>query len=92
MTHVPMSKLDYIKIYAALLGLLALTVGAAFIHLGSLNMVITLGIAITKALLVVVFFMHARFSEKLTWLYATLGVLWSLLLIGGVLMDIVTRN
>src|ERR1044071_9949450 len=59
-------KSTYYAIFAALMILTAITVGVAFIHLGSLNFPVALGIAITKATLVILFFMHVKYSSRLT--------------------------
>jgi cytochrome c oxidase subunit 4 len=53
---------------------------------------VTMAIAITKALLVIIFFMHARYSPRLIWIYSSLAVLWIGQLIGGVLADVMTRG
>lgn len=82
----------YWKIYAALMLLLAATVGAAYLPLGPFGIVVTLAIAIAKALLVILFFMHVRYNPKLIWLYSMIGFLWLACLIGGVMADVVTRH
>ena len=82
----------YWKIYIALMVLLVATVGAAFVNLGPFNIVVAMVIAVTKAILVIVFFMHVRYSEKLIWLYAALGFLWMTYLLVGVFGDVMTRN
>ena len=86
------SLATYLKVYLALLALLAATVGATYVHLGPLNILITLAIAITKAILVMVFFMHLRQGPRFLWLYAALGFIWFTYLLGGVFVDFVTRN
>ncbi len=91
MAHDPITPTTYIKVYIALMALLAATVAAIYINLGHWNILLTMAIAITKALLVIVFFMHARYSPRLIWIYAALAVLWIGQLIGGVLADITTR-
>jgi cytochrome c oxidase subunit IV len=47
----------YYRVFAALLGLTLLTVGVAFLDLGSLNTIIALTIAVAKVVLVLLFFM-----------------------------------
>jgi cytochrome c oxidase subunit 4 len=79
------------RVAAALLTLLALTVGVSFINLGPLNFAVAMTIAVAKALLVVLFFMEARTSDRLTWIMAGAGVFWLLLLLGGTLSDALTR-
>jgi len=59
-------KSTYYAIFGALMVLTAITVGVAFIQLGSLNFPVALGIAIVKATLVILFFMHVKYSSRLT--------------------------
>lgn len=75
----------YLRTFAALLGLMVLTVVMAFVHVGPegnsvLNNLIAMAIAVTKAVLVVLFFMHVKFSTQLTKFWAVLGFLWFLLM------------
>ena len=49
--------------------LTAVTVAVAFVNLGSFNFPVAIGIAITKATLVILFFMHAKYSSQLTKLF-----------------------
>ena len=58
-------KSTYYAVFGALMILTAITVGVAFIHLGTLNFPVALGIAIFKATLAVLFFMHVKYSSKL---------------------------
>jgi cytochrome c oxidase subunit IV len=82
----------YYQVLAALLGLTLLTVGIAFLDLGPLNTIIALVIAIAKALLVILFFMHLRYSSGLTWIVVGAGVFWLLLLISITVSDYLTRD
>ena len=83
----------YLVVFIILLALTALTTAAAFIDLGrGLNNVAALTIAIVKALLVILYFMHVRYSDRFTWVVAAAGFFWLLLLIGGTMDDLVTRN
>jgi cytochrome c oxidase subunit IV len=82
----------YVMIFVILLVLTGTTVGAAFVNLGPLNPIIALGIATTKALLVVLFFMHVKgASEKMTQVVILTGVFFLLLLLGLALADYGTR-
>ena len=56
----------YYTIFGALMLCTALTVGAAFINLGNLNFPVALAIAIFKATLVVLFFMHVKYGSRMT--------------------------
>jgi cytochrome c oxidase subunit 4 len=64
MSHIA-SKGSYFAIFAALMVLTLVTVGVTYIDLGALNLFTALAIAVTKATLVVLFFMHAKYSERL---------------------------
>ena len=85
-------KSMYYGVFAALMVGTALTVLVAFYDLGALNNVLMLGIAITKALLVVLFFMHVRWSTRLTWVVAGAGFFWLLILFGVTMSDYLTRG
>ncbi len=71
---VPVST--YLKIFGALMVLTAITVGVAFMDLGPLNNVVMLGIAVLKATLVVLFFMHVFYSSRLIWVVVVAGFFW----------------
>lgn len=81
----------YIWTYIALMGLLGLTMGSIFIDLGALNSVVNLGIALAKALLISLFFMHLWESSNLVRLFAVGGIFWLLLLFGLSMGDYTTR-
>ena len=85
-------KSTYYAIFAALMVGTALTVGAAFVDLGALNTLVALLIAFTKATLVVLFFMHVKYSPRLTWLVVISSVFWLGLLLFITLGDYVTRG
>ena len=89
--HVAPKSMYYFVFLALLVGT-GLTVAVAFVDLGALNNVIMLGIAITKALLVVLFFMHVRWSTRLTWVVAASGFVWLIILFGLTMMDYLTRG
>ena len=78
--------------WAALLALLALTTGLAFLPLGRWNLPIALGIGATKALIVVIFFMELRRSSGLVRVFAAAGFLWLLILLGLTGADYATRH
>ena len=83
---------SYVAIFLALMALTALTVGVSFIDLGAINTVVALVIAVTKMLLVVLFFMHVRYSAQLTRVVVIAGFFWLLLLLFFTLADFKTRN
>ena len=82
----------YIKIYVALMVLLFLTVAVAYTNVGVWALPAALTIAVIKALLVIIFFMHLRFTGKLMWLYSVVGLVWLGMLFFGVLVDVYMRT
>ena len=81
----------YFLIWAALMFLLLLTWGAAQINLGRFNAAVALTIALLKMLLVLLYFMHVRYSSRMTWLFAAAGFIWFLIMIDLTLSDYLTR-
>jgi cytochrome c oxidase subunit IV len=82
----------YLAVFAALMVLTAVTTAAAFQDLGPLNNIVALGIAMFKAALVVLFFMHVRYGTRLTPLVIAAGLFWLVLLIALSLTDYLTRG
>jgi len=82
----------YILIFLALMVGTALTVAAAFVDLGAFNDAVALTIAVIKATLVVLFFMHVRGSSRMTKLTIVAGFLWLAILIGLTLSDYFSRG
>ncbi|HVK38499.1 MAG TPA: cytochrome C oxidase subunit IV family protein [Candidatus Kapabacteria bacterium] len=86
-------KKTYWTIFGLLMVLLALTVLVAEINLGrTANVVIALTIAVVKATLVVLYFMHVKFSSKLVWVFASIGFLWFLILVAITMSDYASRD
>jgi cytochrome c oxidase subunit 4 len=81
----------YFRIAAALMLLLALTIGMAFINLGELNLVVAVTIAVVKAVLVVLYFMHVRYSSRVTWVVASAAVFWLAILFALTMSDFLSR-
>jgi cytochrome c oxidase subunit IV len=81
----------YFVVFAALMLFTALTIWAAFQHLGVWNTPVALAIAVTKALLVALIFMHLKDSPKLTILVVAASVLWLAFLIVITVSDYLTR-
>ena len=86
------SKATYYRTFGALLLLTALTTGVAFINLHSLNIVVALLIAGLKAGLVITFFMHIKYSTKLTKMWVAVGFIWFIILIGITMTDYLSRG
>jgi cytochrome c oxidase subunit 4 len=82
----------YVTIFAVLLVFTALTVFVSGIDLGRLNTVVALTIAVTKAVLVLLYFMHLRYSTRLTWLVVSAGFVWLGILILFTMTDMLTRG
>jgi cytochrome c oxidase subunit 4 len=81
----------YILVALALVLLTAATIGVSFIPLGPFHLVASLVFAIAKATLVVLFFMHARYSGPVTKLVIVVALLWLGILIAGTIDDYLTR-
>ncbi len=81
----------YYSIFALLLALTGLTVAAAYIDMGALNIFVALGIAAVKATVVILFFMHVKYATKLTQLFVALGFCWLAILLGITSMDFASR-
>jgi cytochrome c oxidase subunit IV len=82
----------YFVIFFVLLILTYVTVAVSRVDLGRFNSIVALSIAVTKALLVVLFFMHVKDSTRLTKLVVVGGFLWLALLIGLTMTDVFTRG
>jgi cytochrome c oxidase subunit 4 len=82
----------YYAVFTALVVLTAITVLAARLDLGPMNSVVALSIAVLKASLVVLYFMHVRYGSRLVWVFVGAGVLWLFLMISITLGDYVSRG
>jgi cytochrome c oxidase subunit 4 len=81
----------YYLVFAALMVGTAVTVGVAFVDLGAFNAVVALTIAVIKATLVVLFFMHVRYATRLTWAVVLGSVFWLGILLALTFSDYLTR-
>jgi cytochrome c oxidase subunit 4 len=81
----------YVLVWVALLALLLLTLGSAYLKLGWANGAINLAIAVAKALLVMIFFMHLRSSHYVLRIFAAAGFFWLAILIGLAFTDFTSR-
>ena len=88
------SRTVYFAIFGALMVLTAATVWAATVDFGNeaVNTSIALAIAVTKAVLVILYFMHVRYSSRLTWVVIAGGFLWLFIMIALTLSDYLTRG
>jgi cytochrome c oxidase subunit 4 len=89
--HVAPKGLYYLVFLALVVGTI-LTVVVAKFDLGPFNNIVMLTIACAKALLVVLFFMHVRWSSRLTWVVASAGFIWLLILFSITMADYMSRG
>lgn len=82
----------YVTIFAILIVLTFTTVFVAEIELGEWNIIVALTIAIIKALLVILFFMHVKESSRLTKLFVVAGFFWMAILFGMTFNDYISRG
>jgi cytochrome c oxidase subunit 4 len=82
----------YVAVFAALIVGTILTVVVAKFDLGPLNNIVMLVVAIAKALLVILFFMHVRWSSRLTWVVAASGFFWLMILFTITMADYMSRG
>jgi cytochrome c oxidase subunit 4 len=82
----------YFVVFAALVLLLVATVAVAEVDLGRLSFPLAAAIASLKALLILAYFMHVRYSPPLVWLIAGAGCFWLAILFGLTLSDYFTRG
>ena len=85
-------KKTYYVIFGSLMVLTTITVIVAFINLGALNFPVALGIAILKATLVILFFMHVKYSSRLTKLICGTAFFFLIVLFGLTLSDYLSRG
>jgi cytochrome c oxidase subunit IV len=88
--HVVPTKIYY-AIFATLMVLTGVTVAVAYIDLGRLNTVAAIAIACFKALIVVLYFMHVKYSTRLIKLTVIAGLYWMGIIFALTLGDYLTR-
>ena len=86
------SRAIYYRVFAALIAFTAITVSVAYFDFGLLNTVIAVTIAVLKAVLVILFFMHVRYTDHLTQIFAAAGFFWLVILITFTLSDYLARG
>ena len=79
-------------VFLALMVLLVLTIVMAHFDLGPLNTAIALGIAVTKAVLVLLIFMHVAHSGKVVWIFSAAGFVWLGIMLALTFSDYLTRS
>ena len=82
----------YYAIFGTLMVLTAITVWAAYLNLGAFNATVALGIATFKATLVILYFMHVKYSSRLTKLVVVTSFFFVAILVIETMADYATRD
>jgi cytochrome c oxidase subunit 4 len=82
----------YLAVFFALMVFTAITVAVAFVDLGPLNNVVMLGIALVKATLVVMFFMHVKYGTRLIPMVVASGIFFLAIMFVITMSDYMTRG
>jgi cytochrome c oxidase subunit 4 len=82
----------YLRVWIALLLLLVLTWGVSNVDLGAFSILVAMVIAVVKMVLVLLFFMHVRYSGRMVRIFAGAGFVWLLIMITLTLSDYATRG
>jgi cytochrome c oxidase subunit 4 len=89
--HIVSPKIYY-TIFIALTVLTVVTWSVAKLDLGKMNAVVAMTIAVIKATLVVLYFMHVRYGSRLTWVFVGAGFFWLAIMVALTLSDYMTRG
>jgi cytochrome c oxidase subunit 4 len=91
--HIVQPK-TYAMVFGGLVILMVLTVAASYVHIPFTggNIILAMAIAILKAVLIVLFFMHVKYSSKLIWVFASAGFLFLMILVGLTMNDYIGRT
>lgn len=89
--HVSSTK-TYFAVFFALMVLTLVTVLVAQVDLGEANTLVAMAVAVTKALLVIWFFMHVKYGTRMTKLTALSGFVWLALMILIIMSDYAGRE
>lgn len=92
MSEVHLSLKSYFGIYLLLLIGLVATVGVAYVPLGPANLFVVMTIAVAKAVLVVLYFMHVATTARLNRVAIGAGLVWLSILLVIILSDYLTRH
>jgi cytochrome c oxidase subunit IV len=82
----------YVAVFVTLLVMTAATTAISSMDLGPWNTVVALGIAFFKATLVVLFFMHVKYSPRLTQMVILAGLFWLAMLLLITFSDFASRG
>ena len=89
--HIIGTRFTYFLVFVALMIGTALTVAVTYVHLGWLNLPVALAIAVTKAMLVILFFMHLKDHPKLIKVTFAAAFFFFLILVAHTLSDYLSR-
>ena len=92
MSDVVVSKNVYFAIFAALVVLTGVTTTVAFFDLGVFSPVVAMSIAVFKASLVVLYFMHMRYSSRMTMIIGGASIFWLGILLVLIMSDYAARG
>jgi len=92
MSHPVVPVKVYVGVFLVLIALTITTVAVSKIELGEYNFVAAITIAVVKATLVVLFFMHVKQSTAMTKLFVVAGFFWMAILFAFTLSDYFSRN
>lgn len=90
-THISSLK-SYLNVFWTLMALTVLTVVVAFFDLGPFNIIVAVSIASVKAYVVILYFMHVKYSNHIIWLTVAAGFIWFVLMLGLTIADYATRD
>jgi cytochrome c oxidase subunit 4 len=82
----------YFGVFLALLAFTGITTVVAFVDLGRFNVAVALTIAVVKASLVLLYFMHLRYTSRLTLVFVGIGFFWLGTMIVLTMSDIMSRG
>jgi cytochrome c oxidase subunit 4 len=81
----------YYSVFGALMVLLVATVGVAYVDFGEWNVVAAMTIAVAKAVLIILYFMHVRESSHVTRIFVGAGFFWLGIMLVLTMSDYMTR-
>jgi cytochrome c oxidase subunit 4 len=89
--HIVPTRVYYLVFLALMVGTAA-TVWVAYLDLGFANTAVAMGIAVTKATLVILYFMHVKYGSRLTWVVVASGFIWLGILFALGMSDYLSRG
>lgn len=81
MSHHVLSLKAHFAVFAALMILTVITVMVSTVDLGAWNTIVALLVASIKGLVVILWFMHVKFSSRLTQLFVCAGFIWLIVMV-----------